>query len=56
MWFLPKCENVQIINSFNKKYTLYLQSRKEHDEEMRKQYEYIGKSLQRNFQLMMAGI
>lgn len=56
MWFLPTCDNVQVVDSFNKKYTLYLESRKEYEAYMKKQNEYLAKSIRRSNIMMICGI
>ncbi len=56
MWFLPKCDNICIVNPLNRKFTLELESRKEHDEYMKKQQKWLAERIAMQNICYMVGI
>lgn len=54
MWLLPKCENVCIVDSLDHKYVQWLESKKEWEEQIKKQHQEMAKKIY--FNNLMYGI
>lgn len=56
MWFLPKCDNVKIVNPLNHKLVWRLESKKGHDEWWKNEQKKMAKRANFSSICMMAGI